>query len=163
MITTLRSAILATALCLGTAVAVAGDGPALAKGQTVYVPVYSHVLHGNQDKSGTPSQWLMAAMLSVRNTDPDNAMAVRSVRYYDSHGKLIREYPVAAVRLEPMGTTEVFVEHKDNAGGSGANFLVVWDADKPINPPIVETVHTYFYGTQSTAFVSRGQPLLPTR
>jgi hypothetical protein len=136
----------------------AGDLPPATQGQTVYVPVYSQVLYGNVDGGGKPDRWPLSATLSIRNTDPENALTVGSVRYYDTSGKLVREYP-AGNKLGPLGTMEVFVEHKDQSGGSGANFLVVWTADKPINAPIIETVHTYFFGTRAVAFTSPGQAL----
>ena len=49
-------------------------------GQTVYVPVYSHIWHGNLDSRQKPQQLSLSAMLSIRNTDPDAAMTVLSVR-----------------------------------------------------------------------------------
>ncbi|MBV8187327.1 MAG: DUF3124 domain-containing protein [Alphaproteobacteria bacterium] len=139
-------------------VSLAADMPPATQGQTVYVPVYSEVLYGNSDSSGKPDRWSLSATLSIRNTDPANALTVRSIRYYDTDGKLIREY-AAGNKISPFGTLETFVEHKDKSGGSGANFLVVWDADKPINAPIIETVHTYFFGTRSVIFTSPGQAL----
>jgi hypothetical protein len=132
--------------------------PPATQGQTVYVPVYSEVLYGNADSSGKPERWQLSATLSIRNTDPVTPLTVRSIRYYDTEGKLIREY-AAGNKIVPFGTLETFVEHKDRSGGSGANFLVVWDAEKPINAPIIETVHTYFFGTRSVLFTSSGQPL----
>jgi hypothetical protein len=136
----------------------AGEMPPATQGQTVYVPVYSEVLYGNADSSGKPERWQLSATLSVRNTDPATSLTVRSIRYYDTDGKLIREYE-AAKKIGPFATLEIFVEHKDRTGGSGANFLVVWDADKPMNVPIIETVHTYFFGTRSVVFTSPGQAL----
>ena len=155
----MRTAIAACLLMTLGPAGLAGEPPPMTAGQTVYVPVYSHVLHGNHDSRGNPGQWLLAAMLSIRNTDPNSPMRILSVRYYDTDGKLIREFPKTARELRPMATTEVFIEHKDSAGGSGANFLVTWQADRPINAPIIETVHTYFFGTQSVAFTSPSQPL----
>lgn len=137
---------------------VAGEMPPLTQGQTVYIPVYSEVLHGNANADGKPDRWLLSATLSVRNTDLKNSLTLRSIRYYDSNGDLIREYP-AGKALGPLATAEVFVEHKDKSGGSGANFLVVWDASKPINTPIIETVHTNFFGTRALVFTSSGRPL----
>ena len=137
---------------------VAGESPPPTQGQTVYVPVYSEVLYGNADSSGKSERWQLSATLSIRNTDPRTSLTVRSIGYYDTDGKLIREYP-AGGKIGPLGTLEVFVEHKDRSGGSGANFLVVWDADKAINAPIIETVHTYFFGTRSVIFTSSGQAL----
>lgn len=139
-------------------VSLARDLPPASPGQTVYVPVYSDVLFGNSDKNGKPDRWPLSATLSIRNTDLENSLTVRSIRYYDTSGKLLRDYP-AGSKLGPLGTMEVFVEHKDQSGGSGANFLVVWAADKPINVPIIETVHTYFFGTRAVVFTSSSQPL----
>lgn len=152
-----RSVALSMHLCLLGGVSLAGQMPPATKGQTVYVPVYSEVLYGNME-GGKPDRWLLSATLVIRNTDPTNSLIVMSVRYFDTDGKLIREYP-AGKKLGPMATMEVFVEHKDRSGGSGANFLVAWETDKPINAPIIETVHTYFFGTRSLVFTSSGQPL----
>jgi hypothetical protein len=149
------------AFCFLTSIAgtsVAGELPPLTQGQTVYVPAYSEVLHGNANADGKPDRWLLSAMLSIRNTDPKNSMTLRSIRYYDTNGDLVRDYP-AEKTLGPLATAEIFVEHKDKSGGSGANFLVVWNAPKPINAPIIETVHTNFFGTRSLVFTSAGQPL----
>jgi hypothetical protein len=60
-------------------------------------------------------------------------------------------------RLGPLASAEFFIEHKDLAGGSGAGFLVAWDADEPANEPIAETINAYFFGTQSIAFVGTGR------
>lgn len=137
----------------------AGDAPPSSAGQTVYVPIYSHVLHGNQDRRGKPEEWLLSAMLSIRNTDVNHGMTVRSVVYYDTEGKLLRSYLTEPRKLGPLATIEFFVENRDKSGGSGANFLVAWDAEKSINPPIIEAVHTNFYGSQSVAFITEGRVL----
>lgn len=134
------------------------NAPETTQGQTVYVPVYSDVLYGNADRVGRPAKWLLSATLSIRNTDPTSALRIRSIRYYDTDGKLIREYPTGD-EISPLGTREIFVEHADQSGGSGANFIVVWDADKAINAPIIETVHAYFFDTRGLVFVSPGQAL----
>lgn len=136
----------------------AREPPPRTEGQTVYVPVYSDVMSGNTNRSGKPGRWPLSAMLSIRNTDPQLGLTVRSIRYYDTAGNFLRDYP-AGVTLAPLGTMEVFVEHQDQSGGSGANFLVVWQSDKPVNAPIIETVHTHFVGTRSAIFTSPGQPL----
>lgn len=141
-----------------TGAGLAGEPPTARQGQTVYVSVYSDVLFGNAERDGKPSRWPLSVTLAIRNTDLENSLTVRSIRYYNTDGKLLREYPTGS-KLGPLGTTEVFVEHKDLSGGSGANFLVVWTADKPINVPIIEAVHTYFFGTRALAFTSSSQPL----
>lgn len=133
----------------------------LSRGQMVYVPVYSHILHGNLDDKGQPMTLLLSSMLSVRNTDPHHGLVVTSVRYYDTHGKVLREFVATPIKLGAMASIEFFVENKDKAGGSGANFVVEWSADKPLNPPVIETINAYFFGTQSFAFTSPGRPIRP--
>ena len=97
-------------------------------------------------------------MLSIRNVDPNHSIMVKSVRYYDTDGKLLRD-DNAARTLAPLASTEVFVEYKDEEGGAGAKFIVVWQADVPVNPPLIESVNAHFIGTQLTVFTSRGQPI----
>jgi hypothetical protein len=152
------------ALTLATSSLFASSGAraepaALIKGQTLYVPVYSHILHGNLDGKGKPSELLLSSMLSLRNTDPGRSITVTSARYYDTGGKLLREYMAKPMTLGPMASSELFIEHKDKEGGTGANFIVEWTSDKPVNPPIVETVNAYFFGPQSVAFTSPGRPI----
>lgn len=153
------AAILAAALLL--AAPARAQAPETAQGQTVYVPVYSHILHGNRDAKGKPQSLPLSSMLSIRNTDPGNPMVVRSVRYYDTEGRLLRELVTAPVTLGPMGSTDLFVENKDDTGGTGANFLVVWTAARPIATPIIETVNAYFFGPHSMAFTSPGKVIGP--
>ena len=143
-----------------SSIAVAHEGVELSRGQTVYVPIYSQILYRNLDSQGKPSTLLLSSMVSIRNTDPDHSITVRSVRYYGGDGKLLRDDSDAARNLGPLASTEVFVEYKDTTGGSGANFLVVWDAETSVNPPIIESVNVNYTGTALTAFTSRGRPLL---
>lgn len=135
------------------------EEPALSAGQTVYVSVYSHIPHGNLDARGQPEQVLLSTLLSIRNIDPRESLSVRTVDYYDTQGKRIRAYLDKPRAVPPLGTLEFFVENKDSAGGSGTNFIVVWQAEKPINPALIEGLHTYFWGTKSIAFITQGQPL----
>ena len=135
----------------------------LSRGQTLYVPVYSHILHGNLDRSGKAEWLLLSAMLSIRNIDPYHPIKIDSVRYYDTDGKLVREYDPKIRTLTPLQSTDVFVELKDTTGGTGANFLVEWSAETEVNPPIVETVHAYAFGTQSIIFRSTSRQIFDSR
>lgn len=133
-----------------------GIDPA-SRGQTVYVPVYSEVHHGNLDARGKATAELMSVLVSVRNTDMRESIRVLAAPYYDTKGKLLRNYLAAPRVVPPMGTLELFVEHRENEGGSGANFLVRWEADKPVPPPIVEALHTRFQAGKTLGFISRGK------
>jgi hypothetical protein len=45
----------------------------------------------------------------------------------------------------------------DTVGGSGANFLVKWQAKSKVNPPLIEGVMIGTRSGQGISFVSRGQ------
>lgn len=123
-------------------------------GQTVYVPAYSHIYHGNR-----AAELLLSVTLSIRNIDLDTPITVSVVDYYETQGKLLKHFLNAPVTLGPLGSERYIIQQNDSTGGSGANFIVVWAAEKPTNPPIIETV---MIGTQSQlgiSFTSRGQAL----
>ncbi|MBN1341782.1 MAG: DUF3124 domain-containing protein [Phycisphaerae bacterium] len=125
--------------------------------QTVYVPVYSHVyVH-----DGKP--YPLTATLSIRNTDPHKSFLVKSVRYYDSKGKLVQSYLERPMRLAPLATTEVLVEEGDVRGGSGANFIVEWVSEELVTQPVIEAVMIGATSQQGISFVCSGTVIAETR
>ncbi len=122
-------------------------------GQTVYVPVYSHIYANG----GKPH--LLEATLSIRNPDPKRAISIKSVKYFDTKGSLIKEYLDSKMNLGPLETTAFLVESSDRRGGSGANFIVVWDAEEPVYEPLIETIMVGFSGGNSISFTSPGRAL----
>ena len=146
-------------LGLLAAAACAAGEPALLTGQTLYLPVYSHVYHGDPGKDGKPPQTLVSTHVSIRNTDPQSSIKLVSARYYDTLGKLVRSYVAAPLTIPPLGTHEIFVPRTDTAGGSGANFLIAWTAEVPANPPIVEALHADIREARTLMFITPGQPI----
>jgi hypothetical protein len=130
----------------------AGALPAtvVAKGRAVYVPGYSHIYTG----AGEPV--LLATTLSVRNTDPEHALRIDRVRYFDGAGKVLRELADEPLTLAPMQTQSYRIEQQDASGGSGANFLVEWSAEETVNRPIIEAI---MIGDGGLSFSSRGLPI----
>jgi hypothetical protein len=131
-----------------------GSNTALSGGQTVYVPIYSHIYSGLK---GRP--FSLAATLSIRNTDPKHAITLVSVKYFDSDGKLVKEYLDKRTGLKAMATTRYILTEGDTTGGSGANFLVKWESAVKVNPPIIEAVMIGTRSGQGISFVSRGQAI----
>jgi len=129
-------------------------GIEIVDGQTVYVPVYSHIYADG----GKPH--LLEATLSIRNPDPKRAISIESVKYFDTGGALIKQYLDGKMRLGPLATTAFLVEKRDTRGGSGANFIVVWDAEEPVYEPLIEAVMVGFYKDNSISFVSPGRALI---
>ncbi len=124
----------------------------LSKGQTVYVPIYSHIYSGNKEM-----RLDLAATLSIRNTDPHHTISIITVDYYDSSGNLISKYIEQPVTLNAMASTRYVVKESDRSGGSGANFIVRWTADTSVSPPLIEAVMIGARGGQGISFTSRGQ------
>ncbi len=124
------------------------------RGQTVYVPVYSHIYFGRQE-----AQFNLTVTLSVRNTDPANPITLVSVDYFDSGGKVLKKYLGEELKLSPMATVEYIVSEADRSGGAGANFVVKWKSETQVNPPIIETVMIGTLAQQGISFTSRGQPI----
>lgn len=124
----------------------------LSAGQTVYVPIYSHIYSGVK---GRPFD--LAATLSIRNTNPQNSITLVSVKYYDSEGKLVKDYLGQPQQIKALASTRYIITEDDKAGGSGANFIVVWKSDQKVNPPIIEAVMIGTHSGQGISFLSRGQ------
>ncbi|MBF0356152.1 MAG: DUF3124 domain-containing protein [Alphaproteobacteria bacterium] len=121
------------------------------------MPVYSHILVNNRDGKGDPGSLLLSSMLTVRNPNLKAGLSLKSVAYYSSEGKLLREFLTEPRALPPMGATEFFIENRDREGGTGASFLIIWEASQPVRPALAESVNAYFFGTQSLAFASPGR------
>jgi hypothetical protein len=128
-------------------------------GQVLYLPIYSHVWHGDLDSKGEPAKALVSISVSIRNTDPLKPIRVMSALYYDTDGKKLREYVTSPRTVKPMGTFELFVPRGDDTGGSGANFVIVWKADSPASPPIVEGFHANLPAGRSIAFTTSARPI----
>lgn len=138
---------------------VAGPSTGTLTGQSLYLPVYSHIWHGEMDKKGQPTRALMSVSVSIRNTDLSRPIRILSAQYYDTNGRKLREYVPAPRNVAPMGTLEIFVPRSDDTGGSGANFVIVWKADAPVSPPMVEGVHASLQAGRSVAFVTSARPM----
>jgi hypothetical protein len=147
-------------LALGvTASAMAGEE--LSSGQTLYLPVYSKIWHGDRIVDGKyPIDRLVSALISIRNTSLKTPIRITSARYYSTEGKLLKEYLSKPATVGPMGTLELFVERKESEGGSGANFIIQWESTTSTNPPIVEAVHADIRnGQQALTFITTAHPI----
>ncbi len=129
--------------------------PKLSMGQTVYVPAYSHIYIGNRE---TP--YLLAITLSIRNVSLSSPISITEVNYHDTQGKLLKTFIKDPVELGPLASIRYIIHQGDKDGGSGANFIVQWEAKGKINPPVIETVMIGTQSQQGISFTSRGEPIL---
>ncbi len=129
-------------------------------GQTVYVPVYSHIYADSRFKD-KPFQ--LTAIISIRNTDLNNSLILEKVDYYDSHGKLLTHYLDKETSVAPLASTRYIVPESDTLGGSGAKFLVSWSSKNAITEPIIEGVMIGTKMQQGISFVTNSQVLSGTK
>jgi len=126
----------------------------LYKGQTIYVPVYSHIYSGNREQP-----FYLAATLSIRNTDTKHAITLTAVDYFDSDGKFLKHYLEKALPLNAMATKRYVVPESDKSGGSGAKFIIKWQSGEPVAEPLIESVMISTKTQQGISFTSRGRVL----
>jgi len=127
----------------------------LSKGQRMYVPAYSHIYSGSKERP-----FLLTVTLSIRNIDPTHLIKITLVDYYETQGKLLKKYIDKPVTLNPLESLRYVIPEKDKSGGSGANFIVEWHSDKPVNQPIIESIMIGTKSSQGISFTSRGREII---
>ena len=130
--------------------------PVLSKGQTVYVPVYSHIYIGPKKQ-----HFQLSSTLSVRNTDMAGSFRITAVDYYDNNGRLVKRLLAKPAPLTALASADFHIEMNDVTGGFGANFIVRWEADRQINAPVIECVMIGSTIGQGISFVSSGRVIQP--
>lgn len=127
--------------------------------QLIYLPIYSHVYFGDVARDGKAEQKLLSAHVSIRNTDPRQTVRVLYAQYYDTDGKLIKNYLTTPVNIAPFGTAELFVPRSDLSGGSGANFVIAWRGPAGVSAPLVEAVHVAQEMSRTMTFITNGRAI----
>jgi hypothetical protein len=132
-----------------------GETPAevnSARGQTLYVPVYSEIPHGDRDHTLD-----LTVTLSIRNIDRKVAIRVKTVDYYSAAGALVRSYVQAPHVLSPLAAVEFVIKASDRGGGISAGFIVEWESEHLCVPPVVEAVMISTASTQGISFLSQAR------
>lgn len=118
-------------------------GVTLYSWQSLYLPIRMQLYYGDPNpRTGKPSEIALSAQVSIRNTDPRASLQVTSIRFYNAEGRLLRDFLVKPQSVPPLGTYELYVPRPDAPGRSGTNFIIEWNADRPVNPPLVEAAHS---------------------
>ena len=110
----------------------------LSNGQLVYVPAYSqiHSVHSSEEDSRIN----LAVTLSIRNTDMENSIIIKSVSYFGDDGALLKEYIEKPFSLSKMASVSFNISRLDVSGGIGANFIVEWGAEQTITEPYIQAI-----------------------
>jgi hypothetical protein len=127
---------------------------ALSNGQHLYLPIYSVIQYGDRDRSGAARELPVSSLVSVHNTDLDRPIRLLSARFYATDGKFLRDLVPSPRVLKPMETVEFLVERRDVVGGSGANFVIQWEAAVPVSPPLVQALHVEMQTNRAIVFTT---------
>jgi len=126
------------------------------RGQVLYMPVYSNI------PSGSRKKFDMSAFVAVHNTDLHNPITIKRVDFFDTDGNIVGNYISSDQELKPTAT-KIYTVSKEDQSGTGANFIVEWVADQPVNEPLIESVMTDFSGNIGLAFLSPGKVIRELR
>lgn len=118
---------------------------------STYLSVYPQVF--NVEESTTQA---LTATVSMRNTSREDTIFISSAKYYNTKGELIRVYFDYPIYLLPLETDQIIIAHKDNEGGTGANFIFDWQKKEDTSDPIFEAVMLSTYGQQGISFTTQG-------
>jgi hypothetical protein len=129
------------------------ESSGMSPGATVYVPVYSSLSLGLERRQTVE----LTATVSVRNVSAVHPIVIEWVRYYDSTGKLVRQYLEQPASLPALGSVEFVVQRSDTAGGPGANFLIQWKGPTAVDEPLIEAVMLGQAGNAGISFTSAGR------
>lgn len=148
--------ILSTIFFLVFAAGLSADSiPFASKGQTVYVPAYSHIYIGN-----TQTPYLLAVTLSIRNISPTTPITITEASYYNSQGKFLKHLIQNPAQINSLSSSSFFIGRDDTDGGAGACFIVRWESTVKTNPPIIEAVMIGTQSQQGISFTSRSEVIL---
>ena len=94
-------------ICSTASLAQAGSSPNLSKGQTVYVPAYSHIYIGTKG-----NRYPLTITLSIRNIDPVVPVRITHVEFYETQGKFLKSFVSAPVSLPGFASTRYLITQK---------------------------------------------------
>ncbi len=130
----------------------AGVAHKLVRGQIVYLPVYSNIPYHIDS-----SKFDMNAFVAIHNLDLQQKIKLKKVMYFDTDGKLVFDFLKGKdLVINPIATKDFYVPYEDKSG-TGANFLIEWEADTLVCEPLIESVTYNLRNNQSAAVLSAGK------
>ena len=117
-----------------------------------YLSVYSQIYSLTEHRKHN-----LTATISIRNTAVTDTIFLFKAAYYDTKGKLIRNYFDHPIFLSPLETVAIVIDEVDKAGGTGANFIFDWKVKSNTNEPLFEGIMISTSGQQGLSFTTQGK------
>jgi len=125
----------------------------LSTASTVYVPIYKSFY---QFYGSVRDTFSLTCTIYLHNTDKKNAIVITTIEYYDQNGKLINKLIEEPINVKPWASREITLPVSKDPDDSGANLIVRWKADQPVNHPIVEVLMVGQVFNRGVSFLTRG-------
>lgn len=119
---------------------------------STFLSIYSQIHVRNENQLSN-----LSATVSLHNPNRSGDLYIDKAVYYNTHGDPIRSYFEKTILVKPMETVQIIIDDKDNAGGTGANFMFDWQKLPDQNAPIFEAIMITTYGQQGISFVTEGK------
>ncbi len=129
-----------------------------AAGEYVYVPVYSSIYYRDSTKV-----YNLTVTLGIRNTDTANDIFIKEINYNNSQGASVRKFLNKPIRVKPLETFDLVIAEDDTTGGIGANFIVKWVSQSPVQSPVIEAVMISIRQGVGLSFVETGRVIKKIR
>jgi len=144
--------LLLTALGFSLLAGSAAGGVKLIKGQTLYVPCYTSFMSGSHAGSHA---FEAKPTIFIHNTDQNNPINIVRMDFYNTNGKLVEKYLQQPQKLNANSATRINVkELLTGEEGSGAHFIIQWQAPNKVVEPLVQTWFVGAVGTRGYSYTS---------
>lgn len=127
-------------------------------GEYVYVPVYSSIYYRDSTKV-----YNLTVTLGIRNIDTANDIFIKEINYNNSKGDNVKRFLEKPIRLKPLETFDLVIAEDDTSGGIGANFIVKWVSQSPVQSPVIEAVMISIRQGVGLSFVESGRVIKKIR
>ena len=120
----------------------------LVKGQTLYVPSQTSVMSGTHSFDAKPT-------IFIHNADQNNSINIVRCDFYNTNGKLVEKYLQQPLKLNANAATRINIKERiPGEEGSGAHFIIQWQADNKVIEPLVEVWFIGAVGSRGHSFTS---------
>lgn len=116
-----------------------------------YLSVYSEIYMFSKSRTST-----LTATVSMRNINQTDSIYLKSAKYYNSKGELIRNYFKNPIYIAPLETVDIVVDEDDLEGGTGANFIFEWFSSPQLHEPYFDAVMISYGSGQGVSFTTSG-------
>jgi hypothetical protein len=74
----------------------------------------------------------------IHNTDPDHAINIVKMDFYNSSGELVKKYLQQPLKLNPSAGTRIHLKNAlSGQEGTAAHFIIQWQAETRVVEPLV--------------------------